>query len=157
MRRLTQSYTLTYSRLDLSLYLVYNCIAPLKFLPWEIGVAIPGESQLGQSRATRPTLHAGSFSVSIIHRTTGSLTCAHMLMHAIAHEGVRTPKESLHWKLTRGGKNPLPQLGNRTCVSGVTVRCSNQLSYIPSTEDRSLGWFLSLDLATVQRTGPLIT
>ena len=38
--------------------------------------------------------------VAIIHRaltwTTGSLTCAQMLMHAIAHGGVQTPKESLH-------------------------------------------------------------
>ena len=40
------------------------------------------------------TVHAGCFSVSIIHRTltwtTGSFTCAQMLMHAIAHGGVRT-------------------------------------------------------------------
>ena len=84
------------------------------FLPWEIRVAFPGESQLRQSRATQPTVHAGCSSVSIIHRTltwtTGSLTCAQMLMHAIAHEGVRTPKESLHWKLTLG-ENSLPHRG----------------------------------------------
>ena len=52
------------------------------FLPWEIPVAFPGESQLRQSRATQPTVHAGCFSVSIIHRTltwtTGSLMCAQM-------------------------------------------------------------------------------
>ena len=29
----------------------------------------PGESQLRQSRATQPTVHAGCLSVSIIHRT----------------------------------------------------------------------------------------
>ena len=44
------------------------------------------------SRATKPTVHAGSFSVSIIHQTltwtTGSLTCVYILMHAVAHEGV---------------------------------------------------------------------
>ena len=40
-------------------------------------------------------VHSGCFSFSLIHRTliwtTGSLTCAQMLMHAIAHGGVRTP------------------------------------------------------------------
>ena len=38
------------------------------FLPWEIRVAFPGESQLRQNRATQPRVHAGCFSVSIIHR-----------------------------------------------------------------------------------------
>ena len=41
-----------------------------------------GESQMRQSRATQPRVHAGCFSVSIIHRTltwtTGSLTCAQL-------------------------------------------------------------------------------
>ena len=41
---------------------------------------------------------------AITHRiltwTTGSLSWAQMSMHAIAHGGVGTPKESLHWKLT---------------------------------------------------------
>ena len=73
----------------------YNCIVPLEFLPWEIQVSFPRESQLQQNCATQPTMHAGCFTVSIIQRTltwtTGSLTCAHMLMHAIAHRGVRTP------------------------------------------------------------------
>ena len=44
-------------------------------------------------------VHAGYVCVAIIHQTltwtTGSLTYAQMLMHAIAHGGVRTPKESL--------------------------------------------------------------
>ena len=61
------------------------------FLPRKIRVAFPGESQLRQSRARQPTAPAGCFSVSKIHRTltwtTGSLTCAQMLMHAIAHGG----------------------------------------------------------------------
>ena len=48
------------------------------------------------------------------------------------HNGVyghrkRVCTESWLWE-----ENPLPQPGNRTCVGGVTVRCSNQLSYIPS-------------------------
>ena len=37
-------------------------------LPWEIRVAFLRESHLRQSRATQPTVHAGCFSVSIIHR-----------------------------------------------------------------------------------------
>ena len=57
----------------------YNCIVQMGFLPWEIWVAFPGESHLQQRHATRPTVHAGCFSVSIIHQTltwtTGSLTC----------------------------------------------------------------------------------
>ena len=64
------------------------------FLPWEIWVAFPRESQLRQNRATQPTVHAGCFSVSIIHQTltwtTGSLTCAQMLMHVIAYGVVWT-------------------------------------------------------------------
>ena len=47
----------------------YICIVPMGFLPWEIRVAFPGKSQLRQSRANKPTVHAGCFSVSIIHRT----------------------------------------------------------------------------------------
>ena len=45
--------------------------------------------------------------------------------------GVRTLKESLHWKLTLERKS-LSALGNWTCISGMTVQCSNQLSYSPS-------------------------
>ena len=80
-------------------------------------------------------LRAEYVCAAIIHRTltwtTGSLSCARMLMQATAHGGVRTPKESLHCKLTLVEKS-LAAPGNRTCVSGVTVRCCNQLSYIPS-------------------------
>ena len=65
-----------------SYFTVYNCIIPMGFLPWKIRVAFPGESQLRHSRATRLRVHAGCFSVSIIHRTltwtTGSLTCVQM-------------------------------------------------------------------------------
>ena len=32
-----------------------NCIVPMGFLPWEIRVAFPGESQLRHNRATQPT------------------------------------------------------------------------------------------------------
>ena len=44
-----------------------------------IRVFFPRESQLRQSRATQPTVHAGCLSVCLIHRTltrtTGSLSC----------------------------------------------------------------------------------
>ena len=53
-------------------------------------------------------------------------------MRATVQWGVRTLKQSLHWQLTPG-RTPLAAPGNRTCVSGVTVRSSNQLSYIPSS------------------------
>ena len=80
------------------------------FPPWEIWVAFPGESQLRQSRDTQPTVHDGCFRVSIIHRTptwtTGSLTCAQMLMHAIAHGGVRTHVRESALKLDSGRKIP---------------------------------------------------
>ena len=36
-------------------------IAPFGFLPWEIRIAFPEESQLRQSRTTQPTVHAGFF------------------------------------------------------------------------------------------------
>ena len=47
----------------------YNCIVPLGFLPRKIRVAFSRESHLRQSRATQSMVHAGCFSVSIIHRT----------------------------------------------------------------------------------------
>ena len=65
------------------------------FLQLCLRVASSEESQLRQSRATRPVVHAECLSVSVIHRTltrtTGSLTWAQMSMHAIAHEDVGTP------------------------------------------------------------------
>ena len=113
----------------------YNCIVSMGFLPWEIRVAFPGESQLRQSRATQPTVHAGCFNFSILHRTptwtTGSLSYAQTLMHAIAHRGVRTRVRESALKVDSGRKKSLAAPRNRTCVSGVTVRCSNQLSYLP--------------------------
>ena len=88
----------------------YNCIVPMGFLPWEIRVAFPRGSQLRQSRATQPTVHAGCFGVSIIHRTltwtAGSLTCAQMLMHTIAHGGVRSHVRESALKVDSGRKIP---------------------------------------------------
>ena len=50
------------------LFTFYNYIVPMGFLPCEIRIAFPGKSQLRQSRATQPSVHAECFSVSIIHR-----------------------------------------------------------------------------------------
>ena len=44
--------------------------------------------------ATQPMVHAGCFSVSIIHQTltwtTGSLKCARLLMHVNAHNPIKS-------------------------------------------------------------------
>ena len=80
------------------------------FLPCKIRVAFPGESQLRPSRAIKPTVHSGCFSFYIIHRpltwTTGSLTCAQMLMHAFAHGGARTRVRESALKVDSGRKIP---------------------------------------------------
>ena len=39
------------------------------FFRGKFGLISPGESRLRQNRATQPTVHAGCFSISIIHRT----------------------------------------------------------------------------------------
>ena len=78
--------------------------------PWEIWVAFPRESQLWHSCATQPTVHAGCFCVSIIHRTltwtTGCLTCAQMLMPVSAHRGVWPQVKESVLKIDSGTKIP---------------------------------------------------
>ena len=118
----------------------FNGIARMGFLPREIRVAFPRESQLRQSRATQRTMHAGCFSVSIIHWTLawtiGSLTRTHMLMHSIAHGDIRTPKivctENWLWE-----KNAC-----RTREWNLCQRHANsilyQLSYLPTLLSLSL-------------------
>ena len=86
----------------------------MRFLPWLIQVAFPrGKPAATESRY--PTMHAVCVSVSVIHRpltwTLANLTCAHILVHATAHGGVRTGckevcSESWLWE-----KNPLPHRG----------------------------------------------
>ena len=79
---------------------------------------------------------AGYVRVAVIHRTltwtTGPLSCAQMLMHAIAQRGCTDIERESALKSWLREENPLTYQGNRTCVSGVTVQCSNPLSYIPS-------------------------
>ena len=73
--------------------LYYDGIVRMGFLQCEIRVVFPGESQLDRVALPNLLRMLGVFSVSIIHRTltgtTGSLTCAQMLMRAIAQRGVR--------------------------------------------------------------------
>ena len=103
-----------------------------------------GESQLRQSRATQPTVHAGYVSVSIIHRpltwSTGSLTRAQMLMHAIANGRCTDTVRESALKADSGRKIPCPT-GERTYVSaacsGVPARRSYQLSYIPAPGNKT--------------------
>ena len=69
-------------------------------------------------------VHVGYVCVAIIHQTltwtTEFLTCAQILMHAIAHGGI--------WDIERESalevdfwKKSLAAQGNQTCVSSVTV------------------------------------
>ena len=120
-------------------------------------VFFPRGSQLWQSRATQSTVHAGCSSVSIIHRTltwtTGSLTCEHMLTHAIAHGGVRTHVRESTLKVDSGEnkKKSFAAPGNR-CVSSVSVWCSNQLSYTPTpcTADATNTVYVTLSAKTAK-------
>ena len=97
--------------------------------------SLSGKSQLRQGRATKPTAHAGCFSVSIIHRTlthtTGSLTCVRMLTNTIVHAGCRDTVRKSALKVDPREEKSLPAPGNRTCVSGVPVRCSTNWTTFP--------------------------
>ena len=87
-----------------------KCFVPVEFLRWKMRIAFPEERQLRQSRATQPTVHAWCFSVSITHRTLtwtrGSVTCAQILMHVIAHRGVQTHVREYALKVDSGRKIP---------------------------------------------------
>ena len=119
----------------------HSFIVPMGFLPWEIWVAFPGESQLRQSCATQPTMHAECFSFTIIHGTltwtTGSLMCTQMFMHAIAHRVVQTSwlRESA-LKVDSGRNIPC-----RTWESNLYRQRAGpllyQLSYIPTPFDKT--------------------
>ena len=104
----------------------------MRFLPW------PGESQLRQSRATQLTVHGGCFSVSIIHRTltqtTGSLTCAQMLMHVIAHGVCTDTRNRVGTESWLGEKNPLPHQGIEP-ASAAWRSDALPMSYIPMNDN----------------------
>ena len=112
-----------------------NCSVPLGFLPWQIRIAFPEESQLRQSHATQNTVYAGCFSVTITHRTltrtTGSLTDAQMLMHAILHGGARTHVKECGVKVDSGRKI-LCRTGESNLPQRRAGRTLYRLSYIPA-------------------------
>ena len=70
----------------------------------------PGKASYNRAALPNLPVHAGCFSISIIHRTltltTGFLTCAQMLMHAFAHGGVRTHVRESALKADSGRKIP---------------------------------------------------
>ena len=67
----------------------------------------PGESQLRQSRATQPTMHAGSFSVSIIHQTDTDCRIFNVRTDLNGY----TLRESALKVVFGTDKNPLPHRG----------------------------------------------
>ena len=110
----------------------HNCIVPFGFFPRGIRVAFPGESQLRQSRAAQPRVHAGCFSVSIIHRTlTWTTGFFNVRTDVNSCDCARRCTDTVRKSALTHGEKSLAAPGNRTCVGGVPVRCSNQLSYIP--------------------------
>ena len=92
------------------------------------GCFAPWESQLQQGRATQPTVHAGYFSVSIIHRTltwtTGSVTCAQMLMHANAQGSIRIHVRESALKVDSGRRIPC-------CTGGLNLRQQHDGPMLP--------------------------
>ena len=86
----------------------------------KLGLPFPGKPAATES--CYPTYGAYlEFSVSIIHRTltstTGSLTCAQMSMHAIAHGGLYGHRKTVCTE--SGKKNPLPHEG----IEPVSAAC----------------------------------
>ena len=91
---------------------ILQLYCPTGISPMGNSGCFPGERQLRQSHATQLTVHTGCFNVSIIHRTltwtTGSLTCAQMLMHVVAHVGVYGHHKRLSTESWLLEENPLP-------------------------------------------------
>ena len=134
------------------LLLFTTVLSQWEFSHGKFGLLSPGKASCDRVALPNLLCMLGVFSVSVIHQTltwtTGSLTCTQMLMHAIAHGGgdIRTPWESLHWKLTVGEKSPAAP-GNRTCVGGVAVQCStNELHPQPinaaNVENSGVGYVI---------------
>ena len=66
--KLTQAHCGNKISADL-FYFISQLYCPIGSSPMGNSGAFPGESQMWQSRATQPTVHAGCFNVSIIYRT----------------------------------------------------------------------------------------
>ena len=129
-------------------FLFLQLCCPIGITPMGNRVYFHGESQLQQRCTTQSTVHAGCFSLHNppnSDKTTGALTCAQILMHAIAHGGVQTHVRECALKVDSGRKTPC-------CTGELNLRqwCASlmlyQLSYIPI-----LSWELmcNLDSATL--------
>ena len=97
------------------------------FLPWEIQVAFPGESQPQQIHTTQCMVYAGCLSVSIIHQTLDmDYSIFNMRTDVNACDCMQgcmgTVRESA-LKVDCGRKNPRCT-GGQTCVNGMPVWCS---------------------------------
>ena len=95
-------------------------IVPLGFLPWENRDAFPGGKPVAtESCYPTYTVHAGCFSVSIIHRNSDmdhrSFSVRTDVNACDCTRGMYGHRKSLHWKLTLGEKSfAAPR--NQTCV-----------------------------------------
>ena len=109
----TSSSARSYSVIWLFLFFTFNFLqlyCPSGISPVRNLSCLPPRKASCDSRATQPAVHAGCFSVFIIHRTltwtTESLTCTQMLMHAISHGAVRTHVKESALKVDSGRKIP---------------------------------------------------
>ena len=120
----------------LHLLFILQLYCPIGISPMGNLACFPGESQLRQSRATHPMRMLGVLvfpkSTELLTRTTGSLTCTQMLMHAISHRGVRTHVRESALKVDFARKIRC-RTGELTLHQRMPVRRStNWSSYIPS-------------------------
>ena len=130
--------------LNFSSFFFNNCIVPLRFLPQEMRVTFPTESQLQQNHATRLMVHAGCFSVSIILQTLDTGYGIFIVRSDVntcdctqgCTDTIRVCTESWLW-----GEKFLAAPGNRTCVDGVPVRCSTNWATSPPL-GQNLVWFV---------------
>ena len=110
-------------------FFVTTVVSQWDFTHGKFRLPSPGKASC-DSCTTQPTVHSGCFSVPIIHRTltwtTGSLTCAQMLMQAITHGVTDTHKrvctESWLWE-----KNSLPHQG----IEPVSAACQSDAKQHP--------------------------
>ena len=107
----------------------------MAFLQWENQVTCPGESRLRQSRATQPTVHAGRFSVSIIHGTlTRDYGIFNMRTDVNARDCTRGCKDTVSesaLKVDSGRKIPC-RIGESNLCRRRAGPMLYQLSYIPN-------------------------
>ena len=117
------------------MYFFTTVLSQWDFSQGKFGLLSPGKANC--DRVARPNVRCmlGVLGVSLIHRTLTwtiwSLTCAQMLMHAIAHGGCRDTVRESALKVDSGRKIPC-----RTGESNLRqLRASPmlyQLSYIPA-------------------------